>query len=199
MTARIYIEGGGDTAFLRADCRENFSRLLAKCGFTQRMPRLVACGTRNDTFKQFKKASTTPSAAFIAMLVDSEDPVADLNKTWEHLAHRDGWPKPKYADDEQVFFMTTCMETWIVADPATLKTYFGHGLQPQKLPALNNLEFRQREDVQKALKQATRNCSNRYEKGRRSFEIIGKLNPDAIEHLPSFARMKSILDRRFSR
>jgi len=42
-----------------------------------------------------------------------------------------------------------------------------------------------------------RNCTNAYRKGDRSFEILGKLSPTALEkHLPSFKRARRILDER---
>ncbi len=50
------------------------------------------------------------------MLVDSEYPVANIEKTWEHLKQRDNWDRPAGADDEHVLLMTTCMETWIATD-----------------------------------------------------------------------------------
>lgn len=41
---------------------------------------------------------------------------------------------------------------------------------------------------------ATRNCKNAYAKGKRSFEILGKLDPDVLaKHLPSFSRVRRIL------
>jgi hypothetical protein len=49
------------------------------------------------------------------------------------------------------------------------------------LPPLSNLESRLREDVQNSLENATKNCSNAYSKGKRSFEIVHndlKLNVD---------------------
>jgi len=131
------------------------------------------------------------------MLVDSEDPVADVERPWAHLKQRDTWDKPESAEDEQVFLMATCMETWIVADPDGLKVHYGKNFQQSALPALNNLESRGRDDVQDALTHATRNCQNAYRKGKRSFAVLGKLNPKELEeNLPSFKRMTSILDRR---
>ena len=50
MSARIYVEGGGDSKDARARCREGFSKLLKKCGFRGRLPRLVACGGRTASF-----------------------------------------------------------------------------------------------------------------------------------------------------
>ena len=54
------------------------------------MPRLVACGGRGVVFEDFKTAYASAGANdFIAMLIDSEDPVADSEATWVHLHARD--------------------------------------------------------------------------------------------------------------
>ena len=129
------------------------------------------------------------------MLIDSEDPIANPEKTWEHLKKRDNWDKPPAAADDQVLFMTTCMETWIVADPDTLQLHYGAKLQKNGLPPTDNLEQRHRHDVQDKLAHATTNCSNAYAKGKRSFEVLAVLNPSALAKLPSFARMVRILDQ----
>ena len=127
------------------------------------------------------------------MLIDSEDPVSDPERTWQHLKSRDGWDKPDGASDEQVLFMTTCMETWIVADRITLKACYGHKLQENALPPLESLENRSRNEVHEKLVHATRNCSNAYRKGKRSFEVLELLSPDTLKSLPSFARAFRIL------
>jgi hypothetical protein len=90
--------------------------------------------------------------------------------------------------------MTTCMETWIVADHAALAEHYGGELQKSALPPRAKLENRARRTVQHALAHATRNCSNAYQKGARSFDILAKLTPANLErHLPSFARVGRIL------
>ena len=61
MSAKIYIEGGGDSKELRIRCREGFRRLLDQCGFTGRMPKLIACGGRDATFAVI----TTLSLSFV--------------------------------------------------------------------------------------------------------------------------------------
>ena len=92
--------------------------------------------------------------------------------------------------------MTTCMETWIVADRATLKDYYGQKLKESKLPPTTNLEGRGRSEVHDKLVDATRDCSNAYHKGKRSFVVVGQLMPTALEPLlPSFARAKRILNK----
>jgi hypothetical protein len=160
------------------------------------MPKLVACGGRGSAFDDFKTAHRNkPAADFIAMWIDSEDTLQDVEQAWEHLRQRDNWPRPSGATDDQVLFMTTCMETLIVADRAVLKKHYGSKLQVSALPPLVQLESRGRDDIQDRLAHSTRNCSNAYAKGKRSFELLARLTPDVLEaHLPSFARTRRILN-----
>jgi hypothetical protein len=198
VSAHLYIEGsktGKNSKFDQIRCREGFRKLIEKAGFTGRMPGLDACGSRGQAFKDFKIAHVKGGAGgYVAMLVDSEEPPADIEKTWEHLKDCDTWEKPPGAMDDQVLFMTTCTETWVVADRAALEEHYGHKLQENALPSLYNLEARNRHDVQDKLSHATRNCSNAYAKGDRSFEVLGMLEPSTLRALPSFARMVRILD-----
>jgi hypothetical protein len=194
VSAIIYLEGGGDSKELHTRCREGFRRLLERCGFQGRMPRLVACGGRTATFNDFSFAHNGKNANFVAMWIDSEDLLAQGKTPWDHLRTRDNWIKPVGANDDQILFMTTCMETWLVADKATLIQYFGSELQDSALPPIANLENRDRHAIQNALANATRNCSNPYTKGKKSFELLGKLTPAVLaQYLPSFVRARDIL------
>lgn len=197
MSTRIYIEGGGDSKQLKVQCRKGFRQLLERCGFSRRMPRLVACGGRSAAYDDFKTRHKSNGAEYVAVLIDSEEPVSDPERTWDHLKNRDGWEQPDGADDEQVLFMTTCMETWIIADRDSLKQHYGHSLQESALPSLNDLEQRSRQEVQEKLNHATRSCSNAYQKGKRSFEILGKLEPEVLgTHLVAFQRARRILNEK---
>ena len=213
MSAHLYIEGA-ESKEDQIRCREGFRKLLEKAGFAGRMPRLSACGGRGSAFDDFKTAhACAKEGHFVALLIDSEDPVGEVEKVWEHLKGRDNWDKPDGAADDQVLFMTTCMETWIVADRAALRAHYGHRLQENVLPLTNNLEGRSRDYVHERLVNATRDCPNVYQKGKRSFVVVGELNPMALEAdqrspaevrndpngqprplLPSFARAKRILN-----
>ncbi len=196
MSAYIYIEGGGDSKDLHVRCRQGFRLLLEQCGFSGRMPRLVACGGRSAVFSDFKTAHENNRAEYVAMLIDSEEPVVDPEMTWVHLKNRDNWEKPIGAGDEQVLFMITCMETWIIADRETLRRHYGSSLQESALPSSYDLEQCNRKDVQQGLEQATRNCSNYYKKGKRSFEILAILDPEKLDILKAFQRAKRILDEK---
>ncbi len=201
VSAYIYIEGGGagpGSKDVTIRCREGFRKLLENCGFATRMPRLTACGGRQSAFDAFKIALNSGEPGnFLALWIDSEEPPADMEAAWQHLLMRDHWARPARALDEQVLFMTTCMETWFVADHAALQAHFKNGLQVSALPPLHELEKRGRHDVQDKLVKATRMCSKTYSKGAGSFEILGKLSPGVLDqYLPSFVRIRRILSTR---
>ncbi|MFN0055415.1 MAG: DUF4276 family protein [Planctomycetales bacterium] len=201
VSAKLFVEGGAtgpDSKLLQSRCREGVRKLLEKCGFTRRMPKIVACGGRGATYRDFSTAhANAPQGAFVAMLIDSEDPVSDIDATWMHLKRRDRWEEPPGATDEQVLMMTTCMESWIVTDRTALENHYGADLQESALPSLQSLESRSRDSVLDSLQRATRNCQNAYQKGKRSFEIFGMLSPDnLLPHLPSFSRCERILGER---
>ena len=198
VSAKIYVEGGGDTKEMHSRCREGFRKLMERCGLKGRLPRLIACGGRDSTYDDFRIAhDTNTTGVYIALLVDSEDTVTDIGKPWVHLKTRDKWDKPVGATDAQALLMATCMETWIVADRPTLRGYYGGKLKEASLPSLVNLESRNRQDIQDGLCQATSNCKNMYEKGRRSFELVGELDPAEIrKYSPSFVRFQDILKKK---
>jgi hypothetical protein len=197
VSTYLYLEGGSAGAQskeVNIRCREGFRKLLENCGFEGRMPRLIACGARGSAFDDFSFAHSSGQADYVGLWIDSEDLLPDLEAAWQHLHARDHWKRPNGAADDQVLFMTTCMETWFVADRDAMKFHFGVELQDSALPPLIQLESRTRHEIQDKLMHASRDCSNRYAKGRRSFEILGKLNPDVLEkQLPSFARVRRIL------
>ncbi len=200
MSSYIYIEGGANgpgSKYLKAKCQEAFHKLLDRMG-VKRKPRLVACGGRGEVYDRFVIEHSKSAEGYVAMWIDGEEPVAHPNAAWQHLQNVETvpkWTKPAGAQDDQVLFMTTCMETWIVADRETLRKYYGHKLHEPSLPPLVALENRGRHSVQDSLDRATRHCINAYQKGERSYEIFAELNPLALApHLPSFVRIRQILN-----
>lgn len=161
------------------------------------MPRLVACGPRNAAYDAFVTAhSGAAPGAYVALLVDSEEPVANINDPWTHLLQRDGWTHPAGARDEQAFLMVTSMESWIACDRTALAEHYRQGLQPSALPSLVDLETRARADVLGAVQRATRSAPRPYAKGAESFALLMRLDPPTLaQYLPSFARMRTILDQ----
>jgi hypothetical protein len=204
VSAFIYLEGGASGAnsnYLNILCEKAFHKLLDAMDFVGRKPRLVACGARSEVYKSFRRALRDPGVSFVAMWIDSEEPMTDIEKTWQHLAEVstvEAWQQPPNTSDDQVLMMTTCMETWIVADRDKLRQHYSQHLNENSLPHSNGLESRNRHEIQRALVEATKNCKNSYSKGKKSFEIFEKLDPSALRlHLPSFGRIERILGEKF--
>lgn len=197
MSARIFLEGGGNSKELNIRCREGFRKLFAKCGFEGRMPTLIPGGGRNDVLADFARALRSHGERdFVALLIDSETPPRDIEATWQHLQGQ-RLTKPTDATDEQLLFMTTCMETWIVADRSAFSAHFGNASRDSVLPSLHDLESRLPVELFGALRKATSGCRQPYAKGAVSFLLLGKLSPNELErHLPSFRRIVRILQAR---
>jgi hypothetical protein len=159
------------------------------------MPRIIACGGRGQAFRDFRvalEAVAEPDRTCM-LLVDSED-VVTLT-AWEHVLRRDAWDRPRDAADPQLQFMKTCMETWIVADRAALRRYFGSHLRESALPPLVELESRSRADIQDALARSTAACPlGAYRKGAVSFKILAQLDPRELRvRLPAFVQFSTAL------
>lgn len=201
MRAYIYIEGGAsgpNSKNLTIRCQQAFRTLLDRMGIKGKKLRLKACGGRNSVYDDFCTAHRMNRGGYVAMWIDSEEPMFNIDQAWKHLAEVttvSAWTKPQGATDDQVLFMTTCMETWIVADRAALQKHYKQELNGNPLPHTNSIESRGRHEIQQALETATKDCRNSYAKGKRSFDILVKLNPVVLKQsLPSFARIIRILE-----
>ena len=203
MSAYIYLEGGArgaNSKYVAIRCQQAFHTLLDGMGFKGRKPRLVACGSRGSVYERFCIEHSRQTGGYVALWIDSEEPMADVEKAWKHLREVTtvpAWHTPAGAEDEQVLLMTTCMETWIVADRENLREHFKQGLNENQLPPLTDLERRLRGDVQDRLERATRECKNAYAKGERSYAALEGVDPKVLMgHLPSFDRVMRILSKK---
>ena len=203
MKVTIYIEGGGhgpNSASLQQTFRSSFRQLLIKAGFTGRLPKIVACGPRRSAYESFRDAPPR-AEEYPILLVDSESLVDDEHRpsnpagAWQHLQSHDSWARPSGAADDQAQMMVTTMETWLLVDRSTFTAHFP-GMTSNRLPPERGLEARSKDDVTLAIHAATRNSSKgAYEKGRDSFELLAKVNPDVLKaKLPHFRRFVEALD-----
>jgi hypothetical protein len=147
----LYIEGGGSTDSEKARLREAFVKFLGPLGLAKR-PKIVACGARTEAYETFKLHD---DESFAVLLVDSE---VEVNETspWQHvLACRgDKWARPAGATDDQLQLMAVMTETWILADQANLRKYFGKDFDATKLPS-SSLESRAKSQIESDLARAT--------------------------------------------
>ena len=194
MTAKLYIEGGGDRSKSQAArFREGWNRFFDKVGVGGRV-RIVRGGGRTQTFKRFSAAVLHPRADTVPiLLVDSESAVRAGHSVWEHLKERDGWDRPSGAGDDQAFLMVQVMETWFLADREALQRYFRAGFRGKELKAWPRLERVLKATVLEALDRATAKCSKRYAKGKVSFELLAKIDPTLVADACPHA--KALVDR----
>ena len=186
MNAKLYVEGGGDSKVLKTECRKGFRMFLERAGLAGNMPGIVACGSRQKAYDSFETAHA--SQAGVAMLVvDAEGPVT-ASGPWQHLKARDGWDRPDAASDDQCHLMVQVMESWFLADSDALESFYGQGFRPQSLPANPNTEKVSKQDVFNRLDAATRaTTKGRYDKGRHSYEILGRLDPSKVTNASPYA------------
>ena len=179
VRVRIFIEGGGtasDGVFT-----EGWRKFFVAAGLLGRMPRVVRGEGREQTFDKFKTALQRQSRdEVVILLVDSEGPVAAGHSTWQHLRSRDNWEQPQGAADDSAYIMVQVMETWFLADRDALRSFFGPQLNENHFSQWPNLEDVDKETVLNALERATSNCQKPYRKGRVSFGLLGRIDPQQV-------------------
>ena len=131
MRVEIYVEGAGNPELVR-QCRRAFKLLLEKAGCRGSLPSVIPCGGRDQAYRNFVNAPRE-SGLRLLLLVDSEASVTAKTK-WEHIAQRagDGWPCPDGATEDDLHFMSQCMESWFLADRPTMSEYFGKNFHEKR-------------------------------------------------------------------
>ena len=201
MTAvdiKVFVEGAGTDSASRTLCREGFSRFFRKLiqpGLRQ--PRIVASGPRDQAHSDFCAALRQPNMLPI-LLVDAEAPVKGSD-WWLHVRNRPGdrWPRPDGVSDEQLLLMVQCMESWFVADPATLERFYGQGFQASALPRNSDVGSIDKALLASSLKQATRNTRTKgeYHKVRHGLVLVGEIDPvEVMKRSPELALLRGRIE-----
>lgn len=183
MRAVVFIEGGGDKdQKLERLFRRSWTTFFKAAGLEGHMPKVVRGGPRHRTLDLFAREVGNPSQRRVPLLlVDSETAVAVGHSVWQHLHERDEWNRPPDARDDQMFLMVQAMDTWLLADRAALRRYFGACFRENALPQWPALEVVPKPDVLAALARATAACKRPYDKGKISFELLAMIDPALVE------------------
>ena len=176
----LYVEGGapGD---LRQEGRRGLGQLLSQLGLRQQ-PRIRFCGGRDEAFKTF---NDRPADEPAILLVDAEEvPAAGVGtrtrNPWAHLRKRDsGWPIATGVKSDEAFLMCVTMETWCLADPASVRAHLN--LTPRKHPVPPDLEQRSKDWVEKELESLTEKRWQRKTGKSLSIEFLGVLRATEVE------------------
>jgi len=197
VSARLYVEGGGDRREQQAPLRQAFATLLDKAGFRRpRAPAIVCAGSRNQAFREFSNALKAHGDAAL-LLVDAEDAVDGT--PWDHVRRRDGWVRPDSASDDQLHLMVQMMENWFLCDRSMLAGYFGSGFGERHLPgAEHDVESLNKQRVAEGLRMSTRSSQKReYGKGAHSADLLARLDPERLRRAaPHFDKLLAALSAR---
>ena len=179
----IYMEGGGEGNATKATLRQGmdtFLQPLKEAARAKALPwKLVCCGPRNEAFQRFQNAVNSGDDAVSVLLVDAEGPVNQSAR--RHLRDRDQW-NLSFAPEETIHLMVQAMETWIVADSETLKSYYGQGFRENRLPRATNLESVPKTDVENSLREATeRTQKKNYHKIRHAGDLLKLIDVESVK------------------
>lgn len=179
MSVRIYVEGGSQGS-TKSDCRSAFRLFFGKV-IPPKSFRVIASGSRNDAFEDFRDALKRHPDDFIVLLVDSESAVAA--SAWQHLKDRTGdyWIRPTNASEDQAHLMVQVMESWFLADKQVLADYYGQGFLVNSLPGQPKIELVRKQDVFNGLQNATKKTQKgEYHKTRHGFDILALIDPSRV-------------------
>lgn len=199
MKVAVYVEGGGGQKKTLDDCRRGFGQLFEKIVRTGHQPKVVACGGRQSAFDEFTRDVESCKEGFLILLVDSEGPVAPEVNSWTHLSTSDRWEKPELVNDDQAHLMVQCMESWFLADPEALRTYYKQGFLIRSLSRRRNVEEILKRDVARALEHATRPTKTKgiYHKTRHGFDLLALIDPTRLREGSARAqRLFAVLEQR---
>lgn len=184
---RIYIEGDTKQKGKNADIalREGFHNFLGELIDKAREKsikfRIVLCGSKFITFKDFLNAAKVYTESFVAFLIDADDAV-NVNETAKSFLQKQnaGWHWQN-VDEEQCFLMVQVMESWFFADIEALEKYYGRNFNRKALRQNKNVEKIAKADVESGLANATRNTQKgEYHKTKHGAKILELINPQKV-------------------
>lgn len=197
-TVKLFVEGGGDSHSLRAKCRAAFNNFLKKYNFDNKMPRIIASGSRQAAYDDFSTAINNGEEAVLLVdsetevMISSDNSINDDPKTWKpwfHLKNRQGedgviadnWNKPDGASDEDCHLMVQIMESWFFADAGALKRYYGKDFSESSLPKHQDIEKISKQDIFDILSKATiKTQKGKYSKSAHSFDLLEMIDPHKV-------------------
>ncbi len=196
----LHVEGGGNSP-QKEQLRQGFGAFLGDLQSRARTRgiriRLTFWGPRSETYAAFTRALHQYPATLHLLLVDSESPVTSSPR--HHLATIDAWDLAGISDD-QCHLMVELMESWFLADPEALATFYGQGFAANALPRTQNVEQVAKVTVLSSLARATRGTQKReYHKTHHAHLILARLAPGKVRsRAPHCERLFAVIEQQLS-
>lgn len=193
----IYVEGGGGKDS-KDRLRQAFGQFLTGPRVIAREQRVrwrvVLCGSREQTYQKFReRLRNQPDAGPVFLLVDADRPVNSTPR--EHLSGGETRWDLSFATDRQCHLMVEMMESWFLADQATLADFYGRDFTAGQIPNRTNVEDIPKSQVYDRLDRATRNTrKGKYDKADHAPQILKNVDPDRVRsRAPHCDRLFKIL------
>ena len=185
---RIYFEGD-------PKLRSGFRSLFTDLQSASRRITPVPC--KANAIADFMDGIKNYPDAVNILLIDSEGPYTP--NLLQEVRQHDHWDTAlgRQVPDNRLHFMVPVMESWFLADRATLRNYYGPGLAENRLPANQQVEQILKDDVINGLVAATRDTGKgRYHKTRHAPALLAALNPAQVRAAaPACANLFAALEQ----
>ena len=184
---RIYFEGD-------PKLRSGFRSLFA--GLQSASRRITPVPCKANAIADFMDGIKNYPDAVNILLIDADGPhspatVQEVRRRINRYA-----PGVQIADD-RLHFMVQVMESWFLADRATLQAYYGPDFAENRLPANRQVEQILKDDVINGLAAATRDTGKgRYHKTRHAPALLASLSPVQVRAAaPACAKLFTALEQ----
>jgi hypothetical protein len=156
--------------------------------------------SRANAFQRFEKHHLEFPGDLCFLLVDSEGPVGSTQSVWDVVARREGdrWIKPVWASDDDLYLIVQFVETWLLTDPEALRSFFGPETNVSKLPN-DNLEARNKGDIERALREATKSCRRGPYRHGHAHAVLERVRAQRVKSLYHGNRLFEKLGERIKR
>ena len=143
--------------------------------------RLILCGSKYETFKDFLTASKAYQDGFVLFLLDSDASLNDGETPKTFLQKQSTLWNLHEAEENQCHLMVQVMELWFFADKEILAEYYGQNFNQNALPKNTNVEKIARADVESGLTNATKNTQKgEYHKTRHGAKTLELISPNKV-------------------
>ena len=181
---RLYVEGGGDNTESKRLFRTGFSEFLSDLNAIARRRRIrwsiIACGSREATWENYRDALADHPDALIILLVDSEGPVQDGQEPYAYLRDHDRWSL-EVAENPRCHLMVQMMEAWFIADIDALRAFYGPEFHDRLLPRQTDVEQIAKNLLSSALDNATRHTKRgKYHKIQHASKLLAKIDVQKV-------------------